>query len=113
MVRKVLKKNAMPKRKKPKVPEAPEQYFSTDGKPEDPKVLVYEIFPKAQKTIYHFRDVRYIALTDKLTIEGYTANERPRCTGIPCKIKHHSGRDYREGKSISGDVNTQDSILGT
>jgi len=72
MPRKAAKKSAPVKRKKAKAPEVPEQYFSTDSKPGDPKFLAYEIFPKAGKTVYYFRDARYVALTDRLTIEGYT-----------------------------------------
>lgn len=68
MVNKATKKSIALKDKKPKPPEIPEQHFAE----EDPLVLVYEIFPKAEKTIYYLRDAKSLACTDKITLEGYT-----------------------------------------
>lgn len=58
----------MAKKNKSKKPEVPDKHFASD----DESVCVYEVYKKSNKTIYYFRDSRYLKYTDKLTLQGYT-----------------------------------------
>lgn len=58
----------MAKKNKSKKPEVPDKHFASD----DASVCVYEVYKKSNKTIYYFRDSRYLKYTDKLTLQGYT-----------------------------------------
>ncbi len=67
MARKVKRAPRTIKRKKAKIAEVPQQHFAVD----DPKILVYEVFPTSGKTVYYFRDPNSLKCTDKITLEGY------------------------------------------